>query len=172
VGEHGGAVAQDEGGAVAGRRRGSGAPSSSARAPAQELDLLGAHASLRTTAVVPSYSSRRSLMMSRAPPAPGHRACAGRAWGAGCTASPRSGGRTPGWPRSSRGVSSGLPTIRPPTTYIPLRVQGSMACTVALPALRPPSRRSFLALAFRKPRSSSEARSRCRGRRSGSRPSS
>ena len=82
-------------------------------------------------------------------------ACADTAWGAGCTASPHTGARTPGWPRSIRGVSSGLPTISPPTTKRPCRCRCSIAAIVALPTVRPCSRCAFLAEALRNARSSS-----------------
>src|SRR5271165_5569157 len=52
-------------------------------------------------------------------------------------------------------VSSGLPTISPPTTYILFLFRKPMARSVALPARWPPSRNSFLAAAFRNTRSSS-----------------
>src|SRR6186713_337096 len=47
-------------------------------------------------------------------------------------------------------VSSGLPTIRPPTTNRPCRWRCSMASMVALPPLRPSPRRAFFARALTK----------------------
>ena len=51
------------------------------------------------------------------------------------------------------GVSPGLPTINPPTTYRPCRCRTSTARCVALPVVRPCSRCAFFAAARRNARS-------------------
>jgi hypothetical protein len=65
--------------------------------------------SVRTTAVIPSYSSSRSFMIKRARGTLPSWAFADKAWGAGCTASPRSGGRKVGF--------YGFPRVSPVTAF-------------------------------------------------------
>ena len=141
------------------------------RAPAQELDLLGARCSLRTTAVVPSYSSsavvddeaalaqlprhrrarvrRRVLDVRPVDVAPRERPGSPRSTPA-CRRGCRRSGRRPRTCRAGAGARS--PSI------------------VALPTVRPSSRRAFLAPRLQEARGPRRGRSRCRGTRSGSRP--
>ena len=119
-------------------------------APAFELDLLGLQM-LRGNdgggAVVLLHAIDLDEVASAE--SPWSWACPDTAWDAECKASRHTGARTPDWRWIDSRVSSGLPTISPPTTYILFLCRCSMARSVALPVLRPASRNSFLAAAFK-----------------------
>ena len=141
-------------------------------APAQELDvvgveMLGPHDRGRAVVLLDAVVDDQVAPRGSPPSS----ACPDTASGAGCTASRRSAARTRGWPRSTPRVSSGLPTMMPPTTERPARCSAlDRAGRVALPTLPP-------ALALRVLRRGAQEREvlvedvlDARGRRSGSPP--
>ena len=141
------------------------------RPPAQELDLVGRQTCSVRDDGRGAVVVRDILVDDERPRARNRRssASADTASGAGCTASRRTAARTPGWPRSTSRVSSGLPTINPPTTNRPCRCRCSIAAIDALP-----TRAAASAAARSWPRLQEgeivgPARSRCRGTRSGTR---